>query len=53
MIYMGDNSDISYVMAMIHSLFQVIVPFTNTFHTARRPDWRGERKYSLAGADFV
>jgi len=53
MVYMGDNSDISYVMAIIHSLVQVTATFTRPFRTVRRPDWRGERKFSLSGAGLV
>jgi len=53
MVYMGDNSDISYVMAIIHSLVQVTVTFTRPFRTARRPDCRGERMFLLSGAGFA
>ena len=52
-VYMGDNSDISDVMAIIHSLVQTVVALTRPFRTGRRPDWRGERTYSLTGADFA
>jgi len=52
-VYICDDGDISYIMAVIHSLVQGAVAFTQLFRTGRRPDWRGERKFSLSGADFA